>query len=292
MAKASCSIVRLEPTISAHKAVSMLRLFKKSNLVRTYGIGISLVASALYALAIYTTTGFSLRLVAPIPLFLVLLVLSLFISSLMEEAKHQAYLSLLYTDLMPTLFIERYTPLLEQKEIRPTARLVLTSHLANGYAYKADYACAIRLMQECPLPQGKQRYNAEALVTNNLCSYYLLMGDKTNAKVKIEELEKILLQAKGHAVKMSKNYSFNLESFYSQYRLLTGQPINADTIRSELSHTTNLLYMTRIRLNLAKVLLAEGETEAAKEQLQIIMKKGGETIILQEATAIWKEENL
>ena len=292
MAKAPCSIVRLEPTNSPHKAVPMLRLFKKSNLVRTYGIGISLVASALYVLAIYTKTGFSLRLVAPIPLFLVLLVLSLFISSLMEEAKHQAYLSLLYTDLMPTLFIERYTPLLEQKEIRPTGRLVLTSHLANAYAYKAEYACAIRLMQECPLPQGKQRYNAEALVTNNLCSYYLLMGDKTNAKVKIEELEKILLQAKGHAVKMSKNYSFNLESFYSQYKLLTSQPSNADIFRSELSHTTNLLYMTRIRLNLAKALLLEGETEAAREQLQIILKKGGETIILQEAATIWKEENL
>lgn len=268
----------------------MLRLFRKSNLVRTYGIGISLFVAIIYFFAIYTKTGFSLRLIAPIPLFLVLLILSYFVSSLMEEASHQTYLSLLYTDLMPSLFIEKYAPLLEEKDIPSMGRLVLTSHLANGHAYKADYAFAIRLMQEYSLPQGDQRYNAEALVNNNLCSYYLLMGDAENAKQKMEELEKILHLAKEHAVKISKNYSFNLNSFYSQYLLLTGQPVLADKIRSELGRTTNLLYMTRIRLAPAKALLVDGETEAAREQLRIIIEKGGETIILQEATNIWGKE--
>jgi len=188
--------------------------------------------------------------------------------------EHQKLFQLLYQSADPDRFIREYQPLPGRCKPDSAEYVMTTNYLSSGYAAKGDFAKAVSLLLSLEPEQLKfHQLGASALTQNNLCQYYLWMGDVEKAREQLQILEALAEETKSRMPSVSKNLSSNLRLYQEHLHFLEEQPADAEYIREEVGFSANLLHRANMQLLLARVLLRQGDAAGAKELLEPLAEK-------------------
>ena len=253
----------------------MIRLF--SNAVRFFVIALA----ATVVLTVFFLFG------SPNPAFSVFIVIagvwvSWFGALYIAVGANQKLLAILYNEMRPDEFIERYTPLLSRCRKGSTWEAVLRAHIGNAYAAKGEFNGALEWFTG-----GSGTPVNLAMQAQDRGGCDLWKGDLPAAEREIAALKGLLPQIRNQHRRMENELACKLLEVRLRFRE-DGTLNEKDTafLRQESAVTNKPLHKAALRLELARVYLAQNQMYLARDLLQNIVEDGGDIWCRREAEAI------
>lgn len=265
----------------------MIPLFEKSQASRRNGFAAAAVVSVLYAVYVYFTSGFTLRLISALAFFALFYSVASFIAYFTAVSLHQKLLAILYNDADPKRFITAYTPLLARPKLSSMMILTLKAHLANAHANLGQTKAALKLLDETEMPSGKQMMDAELLIAGNRLSYYLLAEDIKNAKKACDALDALIKKYQSEGKKLNQSYLRSQKLYHIHLDILQAKPLNESPLYQELQVGSNNLHRVGVQYQLGRLYLEKGDLDTAMSYLSRAAKYPS-VVLGQRAAALLK----
>ena len=210
--------------------------------------------------------------------FLLGILFSWFISSLIALANHRKLLNILYRTMKPKDFIAVYSPVVKNKKIRKNIHFSMMCFLSNAYSAAGEYDTALDILDSIQVLDNRKRQQSEAILTGNRCDIYCATKNIILAKKEYSDLIAMV-----SAAETSQKSILDLLKVKIHLLEENVSEEDCETVRSTLNGNLTPLFQLQLRYLLAQLYEQQGEYEFAQTYYEETARGNDQLAIVREA---------
>lgn len=263
----------------------MIRCFWQSKLTFIGGILLTMILEGMLAVRLLGGEWW-IFILSLIMLGMIGTLVTILLSNLVAGVTTQKMLGILYVERKPQAFLDAYSHVPKSLKPGTMAHTTTIAYLADGLLAAGRPDEAIAMVKEI---DDKNVLSFQLLVEDVLLRANLLKGDISALKQGIRRYDDKLARAEKENPKLAQNLTARKEALEEELHFLRGQTVNLDRVRRLAEESTVILRRLELMLLEGQVLLAQGQVEEGRTQLQNIVDAGGELALVNRAKILLEE---